>query len=720
MKRKLQSLQRQDLEPEDDESEDDFLDRCIDEIGDEDVCQLIWDNRSAGAGEVKHRAAVASDGMSYTLSDETPDRLDDIIKADGWDLAHFKRNPIALFNHRSDFPIGKWRNLRIEGNALRGDLELARAGTSERIDEIRKLVEADILRAVSVGFRPKDAEPRGGDSFGYVYTKCELLETSLVSVPANPNALAVAKFLKISSATVDMVFAGQGNRKTRVHVRRRATGGQANDNVSFRKGATMSFAQRITAAEQRLVALRDQLAAHFEGVDDTNVSDEQLTVAGDLNQRIAQEERGLAVLRDAEKHLGATSDPGPGRALVLSPQRPAAQGITLAHGTRVPTSGTVNATRPFALAPKKAVDPLDLLVRSAVIQLLAHRDRKSAVQVLHEVYADDEPTRAVFEWQMRAATAPAMTTVAGWAAELVQQVVTDFMAALYPAAVYPRLSGYGLSLTFGRAGRIIIPTRATTPTIAGSFVGEGQPIPVRQGLFTSQTLVPKKMAVISTWTREMDEHSIPAIEGLLRDAIQMDTAIALDSVLLDTNPATVIRPAGILNGVASLTPTAGGGFTALVGDVKQVTGALLTGTKGNVRSPAWLMNPQQVNSAGLVAAPGAGVFPFRDEISQGRLAGWPIIESGTVPLATVIAIDAADFVSVGGDTPRFEISDQATLHLEDTAPQDIVGGPSATPVPAWPAKSMWQTDSLALRLILPCNWTIRRAGVVAWVQGVTW
>ena len=190
-------------------------------------------------------------------------------------------------------------------------------------------------------------------------------------------------------------------------------------------------------------------------------------------------------------------------------------------------------------------------------------------------------------------------------------------------------------------------------------------------------------------------------------------------MLLDANPATVVRPAGILNGVAGLTPTAGGGFNAIVGDIKQLTGALLTGTKGNVRKPAWLMNPQQTNSAGLIASPGAGVFPFRQEVSEGKLSGWPIIDSGTVPLGTVVVIDAADFVAVGGDAPRFEISDQATLHFEDTAPEDI-GTAGTPPVVAAPVKSMWQTDSLALRLILPTNWTIRRAGVVAWVAGVTW
>src|SRR5262249_40595558 len=196
-----------------------------------------------------------------------------------------------------------------------------------------------------------------------------------------------------------------------------------------------------------------------------------------------------------------------------------------------------------------------------------------------------------------------------------------------PKPVSPRLRGFGLSPTFGRNGKIIIPTRSRTPTIAGSFVGEGQPIPVRQGAFTAQILTPKKMAVITTWTREIDEHSIPAIEGLLRQAIQEDTAVSLDSVLLDAGAATVVRPAGLLNGVAALTPTAGGGFNALVGDLKQLSGAILNSTQGHIRALTWLMNPQQVLSISLTPAPNSGLFPFKDEVGRGQLLTYPIIDS---------------------------------------------------------------------------------------------
>jgi HK97 family phage prohead protease/HK97 family phage major capsid protein len=669
--------------PDDDESYMDFMDRC---------------------------ASAKADGLDFVLSDETPDRYGDVISAEGWQLGNFKRNPIALFGHNSSFPIGSWKDLHVENGALRGHLQLAPAGTSERIDELRKLVEAGILKAVSVGFLPiekKTMDETADAYFGpFKYLKQELIETSLVSIPANPNALAVAKNLNVSDATLQMVFGKHADRRTTRRVRR--NGEQAETSRNGKSKTMSTLAQRIKDAEQRLLEARDKLAATLDKSDDSNVTDADLETRQELNAEIVKADRNLESLRDSEKHLGLGSDGG-SRALVTAPRTAAAANASTA----------MSSSRPFNVATKK-LSPLDIFCRAGAAIIVAHRDRMPVAEIVRTAFGDDEATRAVVDWQMRAATAPAMSTVVGWAQELVQQIVVDFMQTLMPKSVYPRLSGMGLTLTFGRNGKVIIPTRSRTPTIAGSFVGEGLPIPVRQGAFTSQTLTPKKMAVITTWTREIDEHSIPAIQGLLRDAIQVDTAVSLDAILLDTNPATTIRPAGILNGVSGLTPTAGGGFTALTGDIKALSGALLTGTLGNVRNPAWLMNPQQVNSAGLVAAPGAGVFPFRDEIGRGQLGGWPIIDSGTVPLGTVIAIDAADYVSVTGDGPRFEISDQATLHMEDTAPADIVSGPSGTPAPATPVKSMFQTDSLALRLILPVNWTIRRAGTVAWMAGVTW
>jgi hypothetical protein len=121
--------------------------------------------------------------------------------------------------------------------------------------------------------------------------------------------------------------------------------------------------------------------------------------------------------------------------------------------------------------------------------------------------------------------------------------------------------------------------------------------------------------------------------------------------------------------------------------------------------------------ASLLSAPNTGIFPFRDEIRGGTLNTIPIIDSATVPAKTLILVDAADFVVAGGEAPRMEMSDQATLHMEDTNPTELVASPSTV---AAPQRSLFQTDSLALRMVMPLNWLQRRAGTVAWTQAVTW
>jgi HK97 family phage major capsid protein/HK97 family phage prohead protease len=734
------------------ESEADFIERCVDELtagnstldesDAEDACQTTWDDFSDMTEEPGQEAGeeLAADGIvhkvattigksaEFVLSDATPDRFGDIVEVDGWEFANFIKNPVALFSHRADFPIGTWANIRKQDKALRGNLILAPKGISPRIDEIRGLVEAGILRAVSVGFKPlasRPVDPTRNDPFGMtpqIYTKSELVECSLVSIPANPNALAVAKSLKISPETQQLVFAKSGNEKTRdvsASARTlaksgreglRASAAKSGETRPVVKGQTMLLSKRIEDGEKFLGQLREQLQDHLSTVDDQNPDDSAMAVTEELNVKISNAERNLGNLRAAEQRLASTNagdrgdrggDPRGSTAFTQPEHRPVGAG-----------------PRPFSFTPKK-MTALDYLFRQGVIEAFAHAKRRSIEETRQIIYGNDECTKAYVDYCQRAASAAAMTTVTGWAAELVQQVYGDFLQILVPTSVMPNLANLGLALTFGRAGRIVIPSRSATPSLAGSFVGEGQPIPVRQGAFTTQTLTPKKLGVITSYTREMDEHSIPAIEGVLRDSVAIDTGVAIDAVLMDANPATAIRPAGLRNGVTGLTPTAGGGFNALVGDIKQLAGALLTATAGHIRVGVFLINPQQALSISLIQPPAAAtpLFPFTEEVAAGRLRSFRLITSGNVPLGTVIALDAADFVTVGSEAPRFEVSDQATLHFEDTAPTDITGG---TPSPAVPVRSMFQTDSIALKLVWPLNWTLRRPNMVSWVTGVTW
>src|SRR5262245_8709 len=731
----LVPIARDAPDPDDGESHDDYIDRCVSEMTENDdgldeadaqeACEMAWqdwndDNQDRGqSGDIIRKTHITeTPGMEFILSDGSVDRMGDVIEPGGWRIDSFLNNPVALFNHNPNLPIGRWTNVRIGEKDLRAHLVLAKRGTGPRVDEITKLIEADILRAVSVGFSPlkhEPIDPKTKASGGRRFLEQELVETSVVSVPANRNALAVAKSLNISSPTLRAVFgAHAGNDILRrgysrgEHADRDKTGKPIGEHAEakrrdYGKGNTMLLSQRIQESEKGLLALQDQLDKHLESIDDDNPTEEQMIVTEDLSAKIEIKQRHLGNLKSIEAKNGAgAEDLG---------------NVARRRGELIP-----KAPAELTLRRHKKPEPLDYFFRAALVRAKSRVDGQSIDDTRRRIYGDDEVTKVVCDYVLKAASAPAETPVTGWAAELVHTMWADFMQVLLPVSVMPRLAAKGLALTFGPNGRFVIPPRNLTPSLGGSFVAEGAAIPVRQGAFASQTLTPKKMAVITTWTREMDVHSTPAIEGLLRQAILEDTAIAMDTVLLDNNAATTVRPAGLRSYQAGIAAAAGAGtpYANFVADYEALYGGLLTLTNGNVRSPTLIINPQQGLSLSMLQPPAAAApfLPFMAMVDGGRMLKADLIESSTVPTGTAIMVDAADFTTAGQEGPRLEISDQATLHLEDTAPTDI-GIPGTPPVVAAPVKSMWQTDSLALRLIMFVNWVMRRP-VATWMTGVLW
>ena len=141
--------------------------------------------------------------LTFVASDETVDRYGDVINADGWQLAEFRKNPVFLWLHSYAAPIGKVEKVHVDGSRLLARVKFASEGVSALADDLWKLVKERILRAVSVGFMvesPDDYELiRNAEEevTGVRYLRQQLLELSLVSVPANPNALAVARSLDL-------------------------------------------------------------------------------------------------------------------------------------------------------------------------------------------------------------------------------------------------------------------------------------------------------------------------------------------------------------------------------------------------------------------------------------------------------------------------------------------------------------------------------------------
>lgn len=143
---------------------------------------------------------VKGDGKSITVvaSDETLDRHGDVLKIEDWDLSQFLKAPRMLIDHdhRVEKIVGRWENPRIENRQLLLDAnfhditELSRA--------VHQMVMEDHLNSVSIG-AIYNAPERDGER-----GRMELIETSWVTVGANPNALVVSRALEITESDEDV------------------------------------------------------------------------------------------------------------------------------------------------------------------------------------------------------------------------------------------------------------------------------------------------------------------------------------------------------------------------------------------------------------------------------------------------------------------------------------------------------------------------------------
>ena len=188
---------------------------------------------------------------------------------------------------------------------------------------------------------------------------------------------------------------------------------------------------------------------------------------------------------------------------------------------------------------------------------------------------------------------------------------------------------------------------------------------------------------------------------MLTTLLRENAALALDASLFCATAATADRPAGILAGVSALTATAGGGDAAMDADLALLASAIGDNTSGL----AYVMHPAQ---AAAVRLRRSTAFP----------ADIPIWSTIAVAEGTVIALDPLALVSAFGAEPEITASREAVLHM-DTAPLPIgtVGSPPAV---AAPSRTLWQTDCIAVRLVLRAAWAWRAPGAVAWISDTTW
>jgi hypothetical protein len=260
------------------------------------------------------------------------------------------------------------------------------------------------------------------------------------------------------------------------------------------------------------------------------------------------------------------------------------------------------------------------------------------------------------------------------------------------ASAAAALVAAGMKLSFDHFATIHAPGRLVDASDAGTWVAEGAPVSLRvQRTTAGTTLAPSKLVVLNAASREQIESS--NIEEVSRALLIESMALALDAAIFGAQAAGA-SPAGILNGVAPITPTTGGGLAAIEGDLKALTAALVAAGAG--RSPALVVNPAQNTTLTLLAGP------------HFRIPIWP---SNAVAVGTVIMVEPSSFASAFAPTPEFEISGHALLQFQDA--------PTSDPMTSAPTKSVWQSDTIAWKTTVRAAWGLR-APHVSVVNNCTW
>jgi hypothetical protein len=294
---------------------------------------------------------------------------------------------------------------------------------------------------------------------------------------------------------------------------------------------------------------------------------------------------------------------------------------------------------------------------------------------------------------LRAPTAPAaISGTAGWAQALAGVAIYDLIQSTVSLSAAADVIDRGLKLNLDGIAEYRVPG-------AGQWIGEVTAAPVRTLSFSNAAILrPRKLQVLSVFTREIVEHS--NIEAVVRQTLSEATGLALDVQMFSSDPGDATKPPGLFAGVTPITATAGGGSNALNGDLANLFAALASHSAGQ--------------TAVIIAALPQAV---KLKLTAGPKFDYDIIASTALAPGTVAVLEVASFVSGFGSTAEFNTTKIGAVHMEDITPVDIVsvGGAVATPV-----KSLYQTDAIGLKTTLWASWGMRTSGHCQYITGATW
>ncbi len=153
--------------------------------------------KSATFNTVIHKAGTSD--AEITISTRSLDRDGDVLEPNGANFEHYLLNPVVCWAHQMDtLPIGVTTSLTADANGIRAKWRWLQG--DEFAERVKNAFDQGVVRAASIGFTPIESEPLPGG--GWRFVKYEMLEWSLVSLPANAEALRCLKRLGLDRSSI--------------------------------------------------------------------------------------------------------------------------------------------------------------------------------------------------------------------------------------------------------------------------------------------------------------------------------------------------------------------------------------------------------------------------------------------------------------------------------------------------------------------------------------
>lgn len=606
--------------------------------------------------------------------------MGDVIEPLG---ASFPPELPLLLHHRKETPVGIARFKKPTKAGIDFEAELPvieeEGEVKAEVDRAWQSVKHKLIRGVSIGFRPmeplsKTIEPL--KSGGLRFLETEILELSLVTVPANQDAtLALVKSLDAP------YLAATGLNTPR--------DGGTSTNLRLQKEA------RVMTIPEQIQGLEARRAASFAAAQDIQQkctaagqtkNDEERQQYDDLISEVKSCDLELKDLRDAERLSMVTATP-------VTPTNTQADASAQRAGT--PTTKIITV--------KPNVKPGTSFTRMAMCLAAGAGDSYKSLELARRPEWNNTPE---VETMVKAAIAAGTTTDATWAGPLAvaQPLVDEFLELLRPKTLLGRIPGFTK-----------VPPNVSVPSQTGggtySWVGQGNAKPVTSAAFATVSVPFSKAAGIIVLTKELVRLSTPSAEDIIRNEMIKGMQQFLDVQLIDPAVAVSagVNPASITNGA---TTAASFGVTAAFARQDLIRAAqTFTAAELSLSESVWIMNESNALALGIALnALGQPMFPgFNGD--GGTLLGAKVVVSNAAT-TKLILVHAPSILFADEGGVQIDVSQEASVQMDSvpTNPSD------ATTV----LVSFFQRNLIGLRAERMITWIRARTAAVHYTTAVAY